>query len=220
MVAEVFWRLRNAGLENSLYCVCVSVCDTGSALYSKNQGSISPMFYKHLLHTRSHKCKKYSQVVSLFALLGSARIKAARKMLIKLTPGYAPHPAQIILSSWKKLSWSIKTILIYISAALLGGSLCSSKWNSVVTVTLKSLSRKCNWKQKANTIYFNRKNRFIILQSVASIGFLLLDMLRSVLERCKVEWTRDATSITYLPLIFKHKKYFCRKVSPFFEILD
>jgi hypothetical protein len=31
--------------------------------------------------------KKYSQAVSLFALLGSACIKAARKSMVKLTPG-------------------------------------------------------------------------------------------------------------------------------------
>jgi len=31
--------------------------------------------------------KKYRQAVSLFALLGSGYIKAACKMLVKLTPG-------------------------------------------------------------------------------------------------------------------------------------
>ncbi len=32
------------------------------------------------------KAQKYSQVVSLFTLLGSGRAKAARRMLVKLTP--------------------------------------------------------------------------------------------------------------------------------------
>ncbi len=40
-------------------------------------------FYAH----RSQKFKKYSQAVSFFALLGSVHIKAARKMLMELTPG-------------------------------------------------------------------------------------------------------------------------------------
>jgi len=35
---------------------------------------------------RSQKRKKDNQVVSLFALLGSAPVKAASKMLMKLTP--------------------------------------------------------------------------------------------------------------------------------------
>jgi len=36
---------------------------------------------------KSQKHKKCSQVVSLFALLGSAHVKAVRKMLVKLTRG-------------------------------------------------------------------------------------------------------------------------------------
>ena len=36
---------------------------------------------------RSQKRKKDSQVMQLFALLGSLRVKAARKMLVKLIPG-------------------------------------------------------------------------------------------------------------------------------------
>jgi hypothetical protein len=38
-------------------------------------------FYTH----RFWKCKKDSQVVSLFGLLGSAHVKVVRRMLMKLT---------------------------------------------------------------------------------------------------------------------------------------
>ncbi len=37
---------------------------------------------------RSRKCKKDSYIVSLFVLSGSASSKAARGMLMKLTPGF------------------------------------------------------------------------------------------------------------------------------------
>ena len=33
------------------------------------------------------KCKKLLELTVFFVLLGSARVKAARKMLVKLTPG-------------------------------------------------------------------------------------------------------------------------------------
>ena len=45
------------------------------------------MFYAPLLGAKIPKAQKDSQVKQLFALLGSARVKAARRMLVKLTPG-------------------------------------------------------------------------------------------------------------------------------------
>jgi len=50
------------------------------------QGSISSTFLRSFYVQRSDKCKKYGQAVNLFALLGSALVKAACKMLMKLTP--------------------------------------------------------------------------------------------------------------------------------------
>ena len=51
--------------------------------------SISPTFYKQLLRSqRSRKRKKQLNLTVFFALLGSARLKAARKTLVKLTPGH------------------------------------------------------------------------------------------------------------------------------------
>jgi hypothetical protein len=48
---------------------------------------ILPTFYAHLLCAKIPKVAKDSVYVSVFfALLGSARIKAARKMLVKSTP--------------------------------------------------------------------------------------------------------------------------------------
>jgi len=50
-------------------------------------GSISSMFYKQFMHAQIPKAqKKYSHVVSLFALLGSAHVKSACRTLMKLTP--------------------------------------------------------------------------------------------------------------------------------------
>jgi len=49
--------------------------------------SISSTIYKQLFSAQIPKAqKRHSQVVSLFALSGSAHIKAACRMLIKLTP--------------------------------------------------------------------------------------------------------------------------------------
>jgi len=51
----------------------------------RDQVSIAPTFYVPLLHAEIPKVQKYSQAVSLFMPLGSARVKPARKMLMKLT---------------------------------------------------------------------------------------------------------------------------------------
>ncbi len=51
--------------------------------------SISSTFYKQLLHTQIPKLKSAKNTVKLsvfFALLGSALVKAERKMLKKSTP--------------------------------------------------------------------------------------------------------------------------------------
>ena len=52
------------------------------------QGSISQTFYKQLSRVQIPKSAKKLLNLNVFsALLGSARVKAARRMLLKLTPG-------------------------------------------------------------------------------------------------------------------------------------
>jgi len=51
-----------------------------------NKGSISSTFFKHLLHMcRSQKRKKTDNFTVIRVLLGSARVKAACRMLMKLS---------------------------------------------------------------------------------------------------------------------------------------
>jgi len=54
-----------------------------------NLGSISTTFYAQLLQAQIPKAQK--NTFKLFALLRSALVKAAHKMLVKLTPGFTPH---------------------------------------------------------------------------------------------------------------------------------
>jgi len=49
--------------------------------------SFSSTFYDQLLHAQIPKAQKDSQVISLFALSGSGRLKATRRTLMKLTSG-------------------------------------------------------------------------------------------------------------------------------------
>ncbi len=59
------------------------------------QGSISPMFYAQLLRQQSWASKVQTLSVSIKKLcMQLTYVKAARRMLVKLTPGY------IIISSW------------------------------------------------------------------------------------------------------------------------
>jgi len=66
--------------------------------------SISSTFYSKLLCTQAPKAQKYSQAVSLFALLGSAREKAACKTVMKLTPPLYPQKISSVISLLKKRS--------------------------------------------------------------------------------------------------------------------
>ena len=50
---------------------------------------------------RSQRRKKDSQVKLLFALLGSARVKAARRMLVKLTPEDSHKPTFAMKKTWE-----------------------------------------------------------------------------------------------------------------------
>ena len=50
-------------------------------------GSISSTFNKQLLHTQITKAPNRQLSQAAFALSGSARVKALRKNLMKLTPG-------------------------------------------------------------------------------------------------------------------------------------
>jgi len=47
------------------------------------------------------KAQKYSQGNSFFALLGSARVKASSKMLVKLTPGNDFRRRSLNLGNWR-----------------------------------------------------------------------------------------------------------------------
>jgi len=54
-------------------------------------GSISPTFYEQLLHVQISKVQKNTDDLTvIFVLLRSELIKAARKMLVNLTPGLLP----------------------------------------------------------------------------------------------------------------------------------
>jgi hypothetical protein len=50
-------------------------------------GSISPTLYIKYLHAQIPKAQKYGQAISLLVLLGSASVKAARKMFVKWSLG-------------------------------------------------------------------------------------------------------------------------------------
>ena len=57
-----------------------------SIVWIRDLGSISPTFYKQLLRTQIPKAQKSCLTwLSFFALLGSACVKAACRMLVKLT---------------------------------------------------------------------------------------------------------------------------------------
>jgi len=56
------------------------------AMYIWVQGSISPTFYEQLLRSKIWKHKKSARLNCLYALLVSAGVKAACKMLMKVTP--------------------------------------------------------------------------------------------------------------------------------------
>ena len=65
----------------------------------KSVKSISPTFYEQLLCTKIPKAqKKLLNLTVFFALLGSVRIKAALRTLVKLTP-----------SNLKTLIWQVST---------------------------------------------------------------------------------------------------------------
>ena len=55
-------------------------------ILSRVLGSISPTFYEQLLRTQIPKMKKDSQIKQLFALLGPAWVKAARKHIDEIDP--------------------------------------------------------------------------------------------------------------------------------------
>ena len=56
-------------------------------LIKREPGSISPTFYEQLLLAQIPKAqKKPVKLSSFIALLGSARVKATRRTLVKLTP--------------------------------------------------------------------------------------------------------------------------------------
>ena len=62
------------------------------------QGSISPTFYEQLLCTQIPKAQKKTVKLSSFiALLGSARVRAARRTLVKLTPCLPSHSKNLCL---------------------------------------------------------------------------------------------------------------------------
>jgi len=59
--------------------------------WNRHLVSISATIYGQLLCSQIPKAHKNSQVVSLFALLGSVHVKAAHRTLMKFTPGKVGH---------------------------------------------------------------------------------------------------------------------------------
>jgi len=103
-------------------------------------GSISPTLYEQLLDAQIPKGqKKTVKLSSFFALLGSAPIKAACRMLVKLTPNY------LCISTWFELK------LIFVIAFWYGSD---SKF-----LGSRSICNIGGWrgkqKQISNTIFIN-----------------------------------------------------------------
>ena len=55
--------------------------------FEKTGGQFHQHIYMHPLHPQIPKAQKAAWFDCLFMLLGSASVKATRKMLVKLTPG-------------------------------------------------------------------------------------------------------------------------------------
>ena len=72
------------------------------------QLSISPTFYKQLLRAQIPRVQKDSQVEQLFALLGSALVKAAGEHNDEIDPGRKKY----ILHSFSKLRHTNREIFI------------------------------------------------------------------------------------------------------------
>ena len=66
-------------------------------------GFISPTFYSQLLCLQIPKVQKDSQVKQLFALSGSAGIKDASKMLVKLTHGWEKSQKKVICRTFENV---------------------------------------------------------------------------------------------------------------------
>ena len=71
----MMWQLGFKPRRNKV----VRMCYWTQKCNLQHQGSISPTFYKELLHPQIPKHQKDTQVKQLFALLGSVRVKAAHK---------------------------------------------------------------------------------------------------------------------------------------------
>ncbi len=86
--------------------------------------SISPTFYEQLCVCRSQKRKKDSQVISIyFALQGSARKKAAHKILVKLIDTWCQFHQHCMQSFYTRRSQKRKkTIKLLVFLALLGSA--------------------------------------------------------------------------------------------------
>jgi len=108
--------------------------------------SISPTFYTHLLHAHVTKAQKIQSSRQSFALLGSACVKAARKMLMKSNPIHffnikyvakyyilkKDHTQQGFFCFYNLETF--KLLLLLLSSVLL---LLSLKWTTVQVSTLK-----------------------------------------------------------------------------------
>jgi len=108
--------------------------------------SISPTFYTHLLHAHVTKAQKIQSSHQSFALLGSACVKAARKMLMKSNPIHffnikyvakyyilkKDHTQQGFFCFYNLETF--KLLLLLLSSVLL---LLSLKWTTVQVSTLK-----------------------------------------------------------------------------------
>jgi hypothetical protein len=67
-----------------------------------DQGSISPTcLLKAFIACRSQKCKMIKNLTVIIALMGSTRMKAAHKMLMKLTPRGNPVKGILVIKVTK-----------------------------------------------------------------------------------------------------------------------
>jgi len=104
------------------------------------------MFYEQLLCAKILECKKCSLVVSLFALLRSACIKAACKTMMKLT--LAINFINILCANFFVQKCYAKLFFCYISALWLFGKRISAKKASVKCWWNQPLGWECGWSQQ------------------------------------------------------------------------
>ena len=89
--------------SNAFFAVRVFTIKSGviTMMQTASLGSISPTFYEQLLRSKIPKAQKDSQIKQLFALLGSACIKAAREHVDEIEPRvFVCSPPSAMSGEW------------------------------------------------------------------------------------------------------------------------